>query len=285
MRPVPLARKCPVSLASSNLAVMSLYLFLCAAVCLWPGFSPGGRFCPPPPGDIRQYLETFFTVTIGRGCLLRLTGGGQGRCSAPCDAQPVQRTTQPQWPQCPSRKTRFRVGGAHFPRREETASVTAFTEIRKGVNGKPPGTNTSAGDKQNFRDPDIWGAGVKVNQVALWGAEQTISSTPEAPAHLARTFLAAAYQTLAVDSGRSNMPSGRVLEGEELCAALLPSQAVLTSQTPPSSPQLKSPTETSQQPTHATRADSLMAWAASQWTVTLSRGSQPTSAGGKDPGK
>lgn len=121
-------------------------------------------------------------------------------------------------------RPRFRAGGAHSPRREETASVTAFTEIRKGVNGKPSGTNASAGDKQNFRDPDIWGAGVKVNQVALWGAEQTISSTPEAPAHLARTFLAAAYQTLAVDSGRSNVPSGRVLEGEGLCAAPLPSR-------------------------------------------------------------
>ena len=126
-------------------------------------------------------------------------------------------------------RPRFRAGGAHSPRREETTSVTAFTEIRKGVNRKPFGTDASASDKQNFRDPDIWGAGVKVNQVALWEAERTISSTPEAPAHLARTFLAAACQTLAVDSGRSNMPSGRVLEGEELCAALLPSQAVLTS--------------------------------------------------------
>lgn len=74
-----------------------------------------------------------------------------------------------------------------------------------------------------------WGAGVKVNQVALSGAEWTISSTPEAPAHLPRTFLAAAYQTLAVNSGRSNMPLGRVPKGEELFAALLPSQAVLTS--------------------------------------------------------
>lgn len=25
---------------------MSLYLFLCAAVCLWLGFSPGGNFAP-----------------------------------------------------------------------------------------------------------------------------------------------------------------------------------------------------------------------------------------------
>lgn len=97
------------------------------------------------------------------------------------------------------------------------------------MNRKPSGTNASAGDKQDFRDPDMWGAGVKVNQVALWGAERTISPTPEAPAHLARTLLAAAYQTLAVDSGRSNVPSGRVLEGEEPCAALLPGQAVLTS--------------------------------------------------------
>ena len=126
-------------------------------------------------------------------------------------------------------RPRFRAGGAHSPRREKTASVTAFTEIRKGANRKPSGTNVSAGDKQNFRDPDIWGAGVKVNQIALWEAERTISSTPEAPAHLARTFLAAAYQTLAVDSGRSNVPSGRALESKELYAALLPSQAALTS--------------------------------------------------------
>ena len=181
-------------------------------------------------------------------------------------------------------RPQVRAGGAHSPRRKNTASGTAFTEIRKGPN-RMSGTNASAGDKQRFRDPDMWAAGVKVNQVALWGAQRTVSSTPEAPAHLARTLLAAAYQTLAADSGRSNVPSGRVLEGE-VFAALLPSQAVLTSlSNPAQQPPAAVSHRADQQPTHATRADSFVAWAASQWTVTLSRGSRLTSAGGKDPRK
>ena len=52
-----------------------------------------------------------------------------------------------------------------------------------------------------------WGQGQSCHP--FWGAEQTVGFTPEAPAleaaHLARKFLGAAYQTPAVDSGRSFM--------------------------------------------------------------------------------
>lgn len=89
------------------------------------GFLSRGDFAPPP-GHIRQCLETFFIVTTaeGKGCSLHLVGRGQGGCSTSWNTQPCSIPEKVTWFQMST------VPGWSDPELKEDRSTTGRRKQR-----------------------------------------------------------------------------------------------------------------------------------------------------------